>query len=124
MAQEISGNGSEAGLYGPYLATTTLDASGAGTVSVQAVGAKVQITSIRVFASSATNEAIATIYAKNYQVEGTLAGSSGDTTDTSFFLNDGEKLVVQWAGGDAGATATAVFSGWQSTPMRGFRAVH
>lgn len=120
--------GDEAAMWGPYSGAVTLDASGNGYVTFQARGEKVEITSLRVFASTNTKEALVNIYkgstGTGSQIEGTLSGSSGDTTDTHFYLMDGEQIFVVWTGGDAGATATAVASGWSSTPRRGFRAIH
>ena len=117
-----------AGAYGPLSASVVLDASGNGVVSFQATGVKLQINYTRVSVSTNTKEAIATIYKQQigaaYQVEGSMAGSTGDTSDTVFYLNDGERIYVVWTGGDVGATATAVITGWSSVPDRGFRAVH
>lgn len=120
--------GDQAGLYGPYQSSTILDTNGNGSVRIAATGQKVQITSTRVTVSTSTNEAIATIYknaiGQQYEIEGSLSGSTGDTSDTTFYLNDGDSLYVVWTGGDAGATATAIVSGWASVPGRGFRAIH
>lgn len=120
--------GDQAGLYGPTFASVVLDANGNGRVRFQASGQKIQIISTRVSVSTNVKEAIATIYKGNigatYQIEGSLAGSSGDTSDTNFYLNDGESIYIVWIGGDVGATATATVSGWASVPGRGFRAIH
>lgn len=115
-----------AGIFGPFPASTVLDSSGIGSVTLQAKGQKLQIISTRVKCSSAVKEAVARIYrgTQGYEVEGSLAGSTGDTSDTVFYLNDGDVLTVVWTGGDVGATATAIFSGWASVPGSGFRAVH
>jgi hypothetical protein len=120
--------GDIAGVYGPFPASTVLDSNGNGFVRIQAQGQKLQITSSRVAASTAVKEAICTIFKNNigqqYQIEGSLSGSTGDTTDTVFYLNDGEAIIFAWSGGDVGATATAIVSGWASVPGRGFRAIH
>jgi hypothetical protein len=117
-----------AGSYGPVSASVTLDASGNGMVSFAATGVKLQINYTRVSVTTNTKEAIATIYKGQvgaaYQIEGSMAGSSGDTSDTVFYLNDGERIYIVWTGGDVGAVATAVVTGWQSVPGRGFRAIH
>lgn len=121
-------DGTPAGLFGPLNATTVLDANGNGFVAFQAKGQKLQITSTRVFTSTTVKEAIAIIYKgirdNAHQIEGSLSGSTGDTTNTVFFLNDGESIIIAWTGGDVGAIATAVVSGWASVPGRGFRAIH
>jgi hypothetical protein len=120
--------GDQAGLYGPFQQSVTLDANGNGTVRFQAQGQKIQIISTRVTCSTNVKEATATIYKGNigqsYEIEGSMAGSTGDTSNTNFYLNDGDSLYVVWVGGDIGATATAIISGWASVPGRGFRAVH
>ncbi len=117
-----------AGLYGPFQQSVVLNSNGNGTVRIQAQGQKVQIISTRVTCTTNVKEASATIYKGNvgqqYEIEGSLAGSTGDTSDTNFYLNDGDSLYIVWVGGDVGATATAIVSGWASVPGRGFRAIH
>lgn len=118
----------EAGLFGPQYASVVMDANGYAAVQFQAQGQKLEITNLSVRASSAINEATATVYKGNigqlYRLSGTFAGSSGDSNNDTIYLNDGERIYVVWEGGDVGATAIATISGWASVPNRGFRAVH
>lgn len=83
------------------------------------------IDKVFVRASSATLEAVATTYrgtvADSNFIENTVAGSTGDTTDTPLFLRDGEQFWVVWTGGDLGASYVVTISGWRTTPQGGFR---
>ena len=104
----------------------TLDGSGNGTLSMKPWGGGVtwqpQVVSVK--ASSNTSEASAKIYigpeaADQYYVDGTLSGSTGDsTTNVAGYSVDthGNTLWVVWEGGDAGATATAQVNGTMVTP--------
>jgi hypothetical protein len=118
----------EAGLFGPISSTVVLDASGNGALQFQAAGVKMEINNLSVRVSTAVNEATATVYKGQigalYRLSGSYAGSTGDSNNDVIRLNDGERIWVVWTDGDAGATATATISGWQSVPGRGFRAVH
>jgi hypothetical protein len=117
-----------AGLFGPIPATTVLGVGGTGVVSFQATDKKLEINNLSVQVSSHINEAIATVYKGQigalYKLSSTYSGSSGDNNSDTIYLNQGEKIYVQWVGGDVGATATATISGWSSVPDGGFRAVH
>jgi hypothetical protein len=113
----------------PVTANVTLDASGNGSIRLAPAGEKWRINNISVQASSAVNEATATVYKRfigtAYRHSGTYAGSSGDNNqlDEPIRLNDGEPIWIQWTGGDVGATATVVLTGEKTVPsMRGFRA--
>jgi hypothetical protein len=118
----------EAGLFGPLFQSVILDASGNGQVEFQATDKKLQITNVSVICSTAFAEATATVYKNNVaplsRISGTFAGSSGDSNPDSIYLDQGQKVIIVWSGGDVGATATATISGWASVPGRGFRAVH
>lgn len=99
----------------------TLDGSGNGTLQMKPWGGSVswQPTLVSVSVSSNVNEASAKVYigrsaVPQYFVDGTLSGSTGDSTaKVSGFAVDthGNTLWVVWAGGDAGATATAQVNG-------------
>lgn len=109
-----------------------LDSNGYGFVRLAPAGQKWQITRTNVMASipgvPIILQAKAVVYLGQISpvnvTDGSYAGSSGDTSDTQIFLNDGQPIFVEWTGGDPGATATVVINGWTSVPGRGFRAVH
>lgn len=108
--------------------TVVLDGSGNGTLRFAPAGTRWTIQNVSVRVSTAVNESVATIYKVQigslYRVSGSFAGSSGDNDpDTRLILEDGEPMFVQWIGGDAGATATAIIRGRQEIPARGFRVV-
>lgn len=106
--------------------SVTLNGSGNGTLSMKPWGGSVTWSPslVAVKASSNVNEASARIYigpsaTDLYFVDGTLSGSTGDSTgNVAGFQIDthGNTLWVVWAGGDAGATATAQVSGTLVTP--------
>lgn len=114
--------------FGPVFVSATLDGSGNATVSFQAVGQNVMVTRVAVRCTTAVNEAIAYVYKGQigdpYLIEGSLAASTGDSSDTITPLADGEKIYIVWTGGDAGATATATVSGNAEIGSGGFRAVY
>ncbi len=118
----------EWGDLGPISGNVTLDGSGNGILRFAPAGTRWRLVNVSVKASSAVLEATATLYkgfvGDQYRIEGTSAGSTGDTTqlDNPITLNDGEAFWVVWIGGDPGAVATAVILGQQSVPRRGFRA--
>lgn len=103
-----------------------LDGSGNGTLQMKPWGGGVtwQPVTISVKCSSNTNEASAKIYigpsvADQYFVDGTLSGSTGDSTSkVNGYPVDthGNTLWIVWNGGDAGATATAQVNGTLVTP--------
>ncbi|HEY1622145.1 MAG TPA: hypothetical protein VGG25_31295 [Streptosporangiaceae bacterium] len=106
--------------------TVVLDGDGNGTLSMKPWGGGVtwQPASVSVKASSNTLEAAAKIYIGSsatdpYYVDGTLSGSTGDSTGrVAGFPVDthGNTLWVVWTGGDAGATATAQVNGTLELP--------
>lgn len=97
------------------------------TVRLAPAGETWNVNRVYVKGSSAVLEAKATTYrgqiADAFAIESSISGSTGDSTDTPLFLNDGEAFWVQWVGGDLGATFTATLSGWRSTPQGGFRSM-
>ncbi len=108
--------------------SVTLDANGTGVVRMAPAGQKWQITLTNVLCSTRVAEARCRVFIGQVSdincIDGTYSGSSGDTSDSVFYLEDGEAMFVQWEGGDVGATATVKITGWTSVPERGFRAVH
>lgn len=113
----------------------TLDASGNGVVRLAPTGTKwkVESTSVKCApvapATAPVNEAQCRVYSDNIgdtfiADNGTYAGSTGDTSDTVHYVEDGHALYFVWTGGDAGAVATVTINGWQSVDSGGFRAVH
>lgn len=107
--------------------SVVLDGTGAGTVTLQATGKRWMITSANVLASTRVLEARCRVYLGTIMplnvIDGTYSGSSGDTSDTVYYLEQGQSVSYQWTGGDVGATATVKISGMQLVVDRGFRAV-
>lgn len=102
-------------VFGPIAQQVTLDGSGNGTISFQANGSHIRITNIFFRVSTITNQALLTIY-KGYISSGTQvfnsnSGSTGANANGNVDLFDGETVYLVWSGGDAGATATATFTG-------------
>lgn len=107
--------------------SVTLDSSGNGTLSMKPWGGSVtwQPAVASVKASSNTNEASAKVYigpsaSDAYYVDGTLSGSTGDsTTNVAGYTVDthGNTLWVVWTGGDAGAQATCQINGTMVTRL-------
>jgi hypothetical protein len=101
--------------FGPIPVATTLDGSGNGTVTFQPNGSNARITNLFVKVSTATAQATCTIYkgqvADGNAINTTNSGSTGAPASGAIDLVDGEVLYVVWQGGDAGATATATFTG-------------
>lgn len=104
----------------------TLDGSGNGTLRMRPSGGQEtwQPSAVSVKASSATAEAQCRIYigpsaTDPYFVDGTLSGSTGDSTDRVAGMTadtHGSYLWAVWSGGDAGATATMIVNGTRSVP--------
>jgi hypothetical protein len=106
-------------------ATVKLDGSGNGTVKLGPASSKErwypQVTSVRV--STATNEAVAKIYAgdavkdQNF-VDGTFSGSSGDASDrvSGQEITYGNWIWAAWTSGDINAVATLVVYGEKEIP--------
>lgn len=105
-----------------------LDGAGDGSTAFRANGETWTIDFTSVACSPRTIEARAYVY-KNYigdayLLDNTLTGSTGDTTDTTYLLTDGESLIVVWTGGNPGATATATIRGSaDNNTLGGFRAI-
>lgn len=106
--------------------SVTLDGSGNGTLKmVPYSGTLTWLPSIvSVKASSATAEASCRIYigpaaTDQWFVDGTLSGSTGDSTDRVAGRQvdtHGNTLWAVWKGGDAGATATMTVAGTEERP--------
>jgi len=101
--------------FSAYPVSVVLDGSGNGTVRFQAVGQNVRITNLYVAVSRVIAQAKCTMY-KNLvspaaAIKTTNSGSTGASATGAIDLIDGETVIVVWTGGDAGATATATFSG-------------
>lgn len=104
----------------------TVTGGGVATVVFSPHGETWEVNRLTVAVSTSVLESQASYYLgpvnpQNLQ-EATMAGSSGDTTDISTSMVDGDQLTVQWTGADVGATATATLRGWRSQPSGGFRA--
>lgn len=107
-------------------ASVTLDGSGNGTLRmVPYSGSLTWLPSVvSVKASSAVSEASCKIYigpsaTDAYFIDGTLSGSTGDSTDSvngRQVDTHGNTLWAVWAGGDAGAVATMQVSGQEVRP--------
>lgn len=99
--------------------TTVLDGSGNGTARLGPIGAR-EIwapSSASVEVSSAVAEASAKIYVGDMIspkfVDGTLSGSTGDSTDrvSAYTVKLGAFISAVWSGGDPGAVATLTVAG-------------
>lgn len=101
--------------FGPIYQNVTLDGSGNGTVSFQATGSAVRVSNIFFRVATSTAQAVCTIY-KGQVATGNIifnsnSGSTGGNAKGNVDLVDGETCFVRWTGGDAGAIATATFTG-------------
>ncbi|GIH29370.1 hypothetical protein Aph01nite_76800 [Acrocarpospora phusangensis] len=107
-------------------AQAIVDGSGTAIVRMAPQGEDWEVTRLSVKVSTRVNEAEANYYlttiCDDNRQEGTYSGSSGDTSDTKMFLNDGDPLFVVWTGADVGAIATVTLRGTKTTPIGGFRA--
>jgi hypothetical protein len=101
--------------FDAYPVAVTLDGSGNGTIEFQATGSNIRITNLYAAVSTVVNQAKCTIYkgqiGAQYAINTTNSGSTGASASGSIELLDGQKVYVQWVGGDAGAVATATFTG-------------
>lgn len=103
-------------------AQVVLDASGAGSVRLGPGrhGVSWTIRRVSVQTSTATLVPVAKVYRGGIGdagfISGTFVGSFDSDDGLSEELNNGEYLTVAWTGGDAGATATATWSGEETTP--------
>src|SRR5215203_5968273 len=90
--------------------TGTVDANGRATITLGPHAEKWEVDFIRVYvqapAGVQTSEGRCIVYhnleANGYNVDGTEAGSTGDTSDTRHYLEDGNVLVFVWSGADVG----------------------
>jgi hypothetical protein len=113
--------------FSAYPVSVTLNGSGDGTVQFQATGKNIRVTNLYVSVSTRTLQATCTMYkgqiGAQYAIKSTNSGSTGAAAAGSIDLLDGESLYVVWDGGDAGAIATATFTGialpFDQTPEAG-----
>lgn len=107
-------------------ASVMLDGSGNGTLSMKPYsGSLIWLPGVvAVKVSTSTKEASCKIYigpsaTDQYFVDGTLSGSTGDSTDRvsgKQVDTHGNTLWAVWAGGDANATATMRITGTEQRP--------
>lgn len=102
-----------------------LNSSGNGTAMVGPTfpGEIWYPTVVSVSASTNVAEAACKIYAGTsvqafFFVDGTLSGSTGDSSDriTGQTLYPGHDVIAAWSGGDVGATATMNVTGTRTVP--------
>lgn len=103
------------GQFGPIPSEVVLDGNGDGYVIFQPNGSPARITTLFVKVSTSVAQAVVTLYkgqiADTNIIGNTNSGSTGAPAFGNIDLFDGETLYVMWRGGDAGATATATFTG-------------
>lgn len=108
-------------------ARTVLDGSGNGTAQAGPVSPGETwypgVVSVSTQETAVTSEAQAKIYcgplaATPYYVDGTLSGSTGDSTSNvaGQVLQPGRYIWAVWAGGDPGATAVMNIQGTRTVP--------
>lgn len=96
-------------------ASTVLDATGAGTVSVTA-RADLMVTHLRVTVGPAPGQTkvikqpSVTVQVEGEDFESTHSGAR-DQSDTQYELAASESVTCEWTGGDPGATATMYLRG-------------
>src|SRR6185369_16786238 len=110
-------------------ASVVLNGSGYGVIRVAPAGESWQVVFMTIQCDTNVNEASFRVYSPilgdPYIKDTSGMGSSGDTSDTVYFLNDGQALFLEWSGGDAGTTARANLTYFKTVPEnRGFRAFH
>jgi hypothetical protein len=103
-------------------ASVTLDGSGNGVAKVGPQSAREiwhpENVHVAANTGNVTNEASCLVYVgdavgpNNFR-DGTLSGSSGDTTDAvnADEINQGEYVFAVWSGGDVGVMATMIVTG-------------
>lgn len=103
-------------------ASVTLDASGNGTVQIGPISSRETWYPANAHVSAnigkVTNEAQCIVYVgdgvgpNNFR-DGTLSGSSGDTSDaiSNDIIEQGQYVFAVWAGGDPGVSATLTITG-------------
>jgi len=106
--------------------SVVLDASGNGTLRMMPYGGSLTWlpTIVSVTASSSKAEAQCRVYvgpdtSDQWFIDGTLSGSTGDSTDrvTGRQVDShGHALWAVWTGGDPGAVATMTVAGTESRP--------
>lgn len=93
------------------------------TIRIQPTGKEWKIDTINVMANTRKREGICRIYKRQigdqYQVDITRTGSSGDTSDTTHYLHDGDALIAVWTGVDVGSQVTLVVNGTEYLPGEG-----
>lgn len=108
-----------------YSANVVLDGSGYGEVRIAPTTEPWEIRNTSVVVSDRTSEARLRVYVGQigdiYQMDVTYSGSSGDSSDTVYNLNEGEAIYFVWDGGTPGATASVRIRGVRSQINRGFR---
>jgi hypothetical protein len=107
--------------------SVVLDSNGNGTVRFAPAGEDWEIVYNSVNVSTSVKQSISNTFTPfvgaNYLRDGTRSGSSGDTSDNVYQLQDGTPIFFTWTGGDVGATATVTITYYKSVPAgRGFRA--
>lgn len=103
--------------FDAYPVQIVLDSNGAGTVQFQPNGSHINVTRLYVQVATTVKQASVTLYKGSVSPAnaiGTIvSGSTGGLATGQIYVQDGQILYVVWSGGDAGATATATFSGNQ-----------
>lgn len=103
----------------PRSAQTTLDSLGNGTAVIGVSGGDWIVTATTVAVSSSTKQPKAVLYrgviAPSNQIGGTYTGAF-DTSTGRTLLQNGQQLLCQWTGGDAGANATVTLNVVQYAP--------
>jgi hypothetical protein len=101
-----------------YPVQTTLDGSGYGICPFTINGSNVRITNRSISVSSSVNQSTATTYrtvvSTTNRFDDTQSGSTGANLSRVIDMVDGDTILVEFSNGDAGATATVVFSGFKT----------
>lgn len=96
--------------------SVVLDSTGAGRIDIVAAGGDWMISRVAVSTTSTVRQPTADLYrngtAQADRIDGTYTGSK-DTAYNLGLFQTSETLIVLWAGGDAGATATLSISATQ-----------
>lgn len=97
--------------------STKLDGAGGGQVQFSPPSGAVDVASVAVSVSTSTKQPTADLYRNGTtqacRVDGTYTGAK-DTVRGLGMYQPGETLIVVWAGGDPGATATATITFYPS----------
>ena len=107
----------------------TFDASGNGNVRFQPLGEEWEIEYLSVSAtyptSGLTRQGSGFTYVgqigAQYKIDETVNPSTGDTSDTRIWLQDGESLYFEWQDASPNQVGTAVIRGYKTVVRRGFR---